>query len=346
MLYYLGADHLASTSVVLDAAGSLVAESRHLPYGGIRWESDTLPTDLRFTGEKWEAALGLYHMGARWYDPSLNRWISPDVIVPDPADPQSLNRLSYVRNRPLRFSDPTGYFDEEAQLKEWFGEDWRSLFNAIWQEILLEAEFGDVLLYGLDESAMFVQAGNGALTMWTMSKSEEFSGRGDVSIFSVANRGVTGLYRSRLANENGGPTQGHHENIWATDPRFRAFERIGAWEPAAPGSITLGYNWYRSAQTNQNIAVRTKFCGFKVGIGDLWDLGKDAAFYYGARGAIKFGVKQGFKALAVALGGTISGPLGIAIGAQEVYSWTRWDTSFSLNSSGPGLPPIVPASLP
>ena len=30
VLYYLGADHLASTSVVLDAAGSLVAEARAL----------------------------------------------------------------------------------------------------------------------------------------------------------------------------------------------------------------------------------------------------------------------------------------------------------------------------
>jgi len=33
---------------------------------------------------------------------------SPDTIVPDPGDPQALNRYSYVLNNPLRYTDPTG----------------------------------------------------------------------------------------------------------------------------------------------------------------------------------------------------------------------------------------------
>ncbi len=37
------------------------------------------------------------------------RFIQPDTIVPEPGDPQSLNRYSYVLNNPLRFSDPSGY---------------------------------------------------------------------------------------------------------------------------------------------------------------------------------------------------------------------------------------------
>jgi len=39
----------------------------------------------------------------------LGRWIAPDTIVPDPADPQSLNRYGYVLNNPLRYSDPSGH---------------------------------------------------------------------------------------------------------------------------------------------------------------------------------------------------------------------------------------------
>lgn len=34
---------------------------------------------------------------------------APDSIVPDFANPQSLNRYSYVYNRPIRFNDPTGH---------------------------------------------------------------------------------------------------------------------------------------------------------------------------------------------------------------------------------------------
>jgi hypothetical protein len=53
-------------------------------------------------------------MGVRWYDPALGRWTSPDSIVPEPNEPQSLNRLSWVRGNPLKFVDPTGQKEEEA----------------------------------------------------------------------------------------------------------------------------------------------------------------------------------------------------------------------------------------
>ncbi|HRQ42691.1 MAG TPA: papain-like cysteine protease family protein, partial [Chloroflexota bacterium] len=40
----------------------------------------------------------------------INRFISADTIVPNPADPQSYNRYSYVLNRPLNLIDPTGHW--------------------------------------------------------------------------------------------------------------------------------------------------------------------------------------------------------------------------------------------
>jgi RHS repeat-associated protein len=46
---------------------------------------------------------------ARQYDPYLNRFISPDSIVPDPANPQSLNRFAYALNSPVRYIDPSGH---------------------------------------------------------------------------------------------------------------------------------------------------------------------------------------------------------------------------------------------
>ncbi|NLE44024.1 MAG: RHS repeat-associated core domain-containing protein, partial [Chloroflexi bacterium] len=45
-------------------------------------------------------------MGARWYDARIGRWISADTIVPDPGNPQSLNRYSYVENNPAAYIDP------------------------------------------------------------------------------------------------------------------------------------------------------------------------------------------------------------------------------------------------
>jgi hypothetical protein len=39
----------------------------------------------------------------------LGRFISPDPIVPDPGNPQSLNRYSYVGNNPVNLTDPSGH---------------------------------------------------------------------------------------------------------------------------------------------------------------------------------------------------------------------------------------------
>jgi RHS repeat-associated protein len=55
------------------------------------------------------ADLGIYHYGARFYSPYINRFLSADTIVPGYANPQNLNRYSYVTNNPLRYTDPTGH---------------------------------------------------------------------------------------------------------------------------------------------------------------------------------------------------------------------------------------------
>jgi RHS repeat-associated protein len=56
---------------VLNDDGMVHSEARYYPYGVTRWSSGTLPTDYRFTGQREESGLGLYQMGARWYDAAL-----------------------------------------------------------------------------------------------------------------------------------------------------------------------------------------------------------------------------------------------------------------------------------
>ena len=65
-------------------------------------------TDKQFTGHQKEG--DLYFMKARFYDPAVGRFLQPDSVVPDYADPQSLNRYSYVYNNPLAYADPTGHY--------------------------------------------------------------------------------------------------------------------------------------------------------------------------------------------------------------------------------------------
>ncbi len=114
---YLHSDHLGSASALSGANGSLVPGSvaRYLPFGDWRTEPTTNPalTDMGFTGHKHNNSgandLGLIYMNARFYVPGLGRFASADTIVPDPNNPQSFNRYSYVYNNPLKMIDPSGH---------------------------------------------------------------------------------------------------------------------------------------------------------------------------------------------------------------------------------------------
>jgi RHS repeat-associated protein len=109
-LYYLFSDHLASSSVSYRADGQQTISQRYYAWGTIRPGPDNaLPTDYTFTGQKLDESTGLMYYGARYYDPALGRFVSADPIVPEPGNPQDLNRYAYVRNNPLKYTDPSGH---------------------------------------------------------------------------------------------------------------------------------------------------------------------------------------------------------------------------------------------
>ncbi len=110
---YFHGDHLGSSVVLTsDAAGSpLVRHVIYRPFGGVVVESaggSSVAPEIGFTGQRFEKPAALYDYGARWYDPEMGRFLQPDPIVPEPFNPQSLNRYSYVMNDPVNRIDPTG----------------------------------------------------------------------------------------------------------------------------------------------------------------------------------------------------------------------------------------------
>jgi RHS repeat-associated protein len=131
---WLHGDHLGSTSLTTNESMQVVARQLYKPFGEVRWVTGTLGTDFGFTGQREDVYIKLVEMGARWYDPQAGRWTSPDTIIPDPANPQSLNRYSYVNNRVLRYVDPTGHFTQE-EIMEGFGV-------GTWDEVLAFFEAG------------------------------------------------------------------------------------------------------------------------------------------------------------------------------------------------------------
>ncbi|MBV8893440.1 MAG: RHS repeat-associated core domain-containing protein, partial [Acidobacteria bacterium] len=111
VLTWIGTDHLGGTIRVADAGFNPLDQMRYTPYGISRDPGTALGTDHLFTGQIKDQSIELYWYGTRCYEPSIGRFCQPDSVVPSAADPQSLNRYSYVRNNPLTRVDPSGHWD-------------------------------------------------------------------------------------------------------------------------------------------------------------------------------------------------------------------------------------------
>ena len=122
-LRYFHQDSLSSTSLMTDSSGGSLGTVKFAPFGSAR--SGSVPTDIQFTGQRLDAT-DLYYYGARFYDPAIGRFISPDTLVQSPTNPQNCNRYSYVMNNPLKYTDPTGHYwtwDDETLVDVWVPDD-------------------------------------------------------------------------------------------------------------------------------------------------------------------------------------------------------------------------------
>lgn len=93
-------DYLTTTKFVESAAGS-ESQDYH-PYGTTSGKSNSY-SDKQFTGHRNLEDTGVYHAGARFYNPQLGMFIQADKK-------QGPNRYAYVANNPISNNDPTGNF--------------------------------------------------------------------------------------------------------------------------------------------------------------------------------------------------------------------------------------------
>jgi RHS repeat-associated protein len=117
-LNYILGDHLGSTSLVTDASGVVISETRYKAWGETRYSSGTSPTKYTYTGQySYASDFGLHFYNARWYDSSLARFAQADSIIPSSI--QGLDRYAYANNGPVKYTDPTGHVgcDEDANGK-------------------------------------------------------------------------------------------------------------------------------------------------------------------------------------------------------------------------------------
>ncbi|MEZ6061267.1 MAG: RHS repeat-associated core domain-containing protein [Planctomycetaceae bacterium] len=99
-------DRLGTVRDIADETGTTVDHIDYDSFGNVADESNPAFGDrFKFTGREYDAETGLYYYRARYYDPTLGRFISEDPLGFSGGD---ANLQRYVANDPLNAVDPTG----------------------------------------------------------------------------------------------------------------------------------------------------------------------------------------------------------------------------------------------
>jgi RHS repeat-associated protein len=103
LLVTLG-DIQGSAQLAIAATGTPTSNA-YTPYGTKR-ASSTIASAHGWLNQVADTT-GLTYLNARYYDPVLGRFLSPDPVL-KPGDPRTLDPYRYADNNPVTFSDPTG----------------------------------------------------------------------------------------------------------------------------------------------------------------------------------------------------------------------------------------------
>ncbi|MFD8577897.1 polymorphic toxin-type HINT domain-containing protein [Streptomyces virginiae] len=109
-LSYQASDHHGTNGVQFNATDLAHVRRPADPFGnerGTQPSPGTWAGDKGFVGGTKEESTGLTLLGAREYDPTTGRFISPDPII-EPGDPQQWNAYAYSNNDPVNKADPSG----------------------------------------------------------------------------------------------------------------------------------------------------------------------------------------------------------------------------------------------
>lgn len=106
-------DNLGSTLALTDATGAIQTQYAYEPFGNTTTSGASSFNSYQYTGRENDAT-GLYYYRARYYSPTLQRFIAQDPIGFAGGD---ANLYGYVRNSPVNLIDPLGMCPDKCPPK-------------------------------------------------------------------------------------------------------------------------------------------------------------------------------------------------------------------------------------
>jgi RHS repeat-associated protein len=109
MTTYYHWDASGSPVVATDEQGNVVWRETYQPYGERIQNQPAAANNTRwYTGHPQDPETGLIYAGARYYDPTIGRFMAVDPAPFTEKNIHSFNRYAYGNNNPYRYTDPDG----------------------------------------------------------------------------------------------------------------------------------------------------------------------------------------------------------------------------------------------
>jgi len=106
---YLHTDVVGNPVAATDSSGAIIWKESYRPYGDrLNNQASASKNRQWFHGKEVDADTGLSYFGARYYDPTLGRFMGVDPVGFKETNLHSFNRYAYGNNNPYRFIDPDG----------------------------------------------------------------------------------------------------------------------------------------------------------------------------------------------------------------------------------------------
>jgi RHS repeat-associated protein len=115
--YYLYNGH-GDVVQIVDTSGKTVNEYNYDEWGNIISQTEEISNSFKYAGEVYDAETGLYYLRARYYDPSIGRFLNEDTVEGQIDNPLTQNLYTYVGNNPLIRFDPSG--------NSWISDQWNA----------------------------------------------------------------------------------------------------------------------------------------------------------------------------------------------------------------------------
>lgn len=112
-IHYYITDEQGSVRYVVNSSGSIENEYGYNAFGDMHFCNETISNRLRYNAQIMDELTGDYYLRARYYRPSVGRFLQEDVIYDD-----GLNLYAYCGSNPIMYCDPSGF---KSKRKKYMG---------------------------------------------------------------------------------------------------------------------------------------------------------------------------------------------------------------------------------